>query len=555
MYLKIYLPFFLYLSSSVVFAQDSLSYKSYEELFDSFYSTEEIRLKEAYTNTIIKKAKKDKDTSVLLGGYYLKSYLYKDRRVILYSDSIIRLKKDNSDINYPASSYIAKGIYYHDNRKLKLALDNYLQALDYAKKHSNKDFIVRINYSIGVLKYLLGDGKEALKLFKNNLLYFKKNKEDYPTDYLNSIFSMAVIYNDLKKLDSANYYNNFGYKESNSIQNNSYNSYFRLNDGITKYLKGDYHKALSLLEKSISPLKDIEDDPNLTMAYFYIGQTYDKLGNQERALSNFKKVDTLYRNTRQAHPRFKEAYKYLVKYFDKKGNLKMQSNYLGRLIELDSVLHDNEIYLNKGIVKKYDIPILISERNQIIKKIKKQDSIKRLFIIGLVLVLVFLIMAYYYQYRKKQLYKKRFLNIINSDKTGTDKKDSQLKLSKENAPLTIPNETVEMILLGLEKFEQKELFLNSDITITILAKKIKTNAKYLSLIIKYHKNKTFINYLNDLRVNYIINRLKNEPNYRKYTLLAISNEVGFKKTESFSRAFQKVTGITPSFFIKELNTN
>lgn len=47
--------------------------------------------------------------------------------------------------------------------------------------------------------------------------------------------------------------------------------------------------------------------------------------------------------------------------------------------------------------------------------------------------------------------------------------------------------------------------------------------------------------------------LKNDYNYRKYTIKAISNEVGFKKSESFSRAFRKFIGITPLNFINELN--
>ena len=41
--------------------------------------------------------------------------------------------------------------------------------------------------------------------------------------------------------------------------------------------------------------------------------------------------------------------------------------------------------------------------------------------------------------------------------------------------------------------------------------------------------------------------------FRSYTIKAISDEVGFNTTQSFTKAFYKRTGIYPSFFIKSLN--
>ncbi|NRA06511.1 MAG: helix-turn-helix domain-containing protein, partial [Nitrosopumilus sp.] len=60
-------------------------------------------------------------------------------------------------------------------------------------------------------------------------------------------------------------------------------------------------------------------------------------------------------------------------------------------------------------------------------------------------------------------------------------------------------------------------------------------------------------YINDLRIKYAIEKLKTSETFRKYTLQSIANEVGFKKAESFSRAFQKNTGLTPKYFMKELD--
>jgi AraC-like DNA-binding protein len=72
------------------------------------------------------------------------------------------------------------------------------------------------------------------------------------------------------------------------------------------------------------------------------------------------------------------------------------------------------------------------------------------------------------------------------------------------------------------------------------------------LVINHYKNKSFINYLNELRITYAIKELKENTMIRKFTIKAIANEVGYNSGETFSNAFYKQVGIKPSFFIKEL---
>ena len=118
--------------------------------------------------------------------------------------------------------------------------------------------------------------------------------------------------------------------------------------------------------------------------------------------------------------------------------------------------------------------------------------------------------------------------------------------------MDISKDTVSYILDELRRFEQNHEYLQSDLTLSLLAKQINSNTRYLSKVISYHKQKTFIQYINDLRVKYAVDRLKTDEHFRKYTLYAIANELGFKKTESFTKAFKKVTGITPAYYIREL---
>ena len=102
------------------------------------------------------------------------------------------------------------------------------------------------------------------------------------------------------------------------------------------------------------------------------------------------------------------------------------------------------------------------------------------------------------------------------------------------------------------KFEKDKLYKKSNISIQYLANEFNTNSKYLSRIINEYKKKSFVNYINELRVDFAIKELKANKTLRKYTLFALTKEFGFNSTESFSSAFYKKTTIKPMYFIKEL---
>src|SRR5690606_22035171 len=68
-----------------------------------------------------------------------------------------------------------------------------------------------------------------------------------------------------------------------------------------------------------------------------------------------------------------------------------------------------------------------------------------------------------------------------------------------------------LILKGLLKLEERKFYLKQEITLALVASKLKANTRYVSLVINKHKKKDFKNYINELRINYIIMQLKNYP--------------------------------------------
>ena len=136
-------------------------------------------------------------------------------------------------------------------------------------------------------------------------------------------------------------------------------------------------------------------------------------------------------------------------------------------------------------------------------------------------------------------------------------KENKLKTidsaKKTSNNLSISKDIISNVLQKLEIFEKKKEFTNLKLTLHSLAKESNTNANYLSKIVNHYKEMNFPAYLNELRINYALELLKENKIIRKYTIKAIANEVGFNTAESFSNAFYKKTGLKPSYYIQELN--
>jgi YesN/AraC family two-component response regulator len=81
---------------------------------------------------------------------------------------------------------------------------------------------------------------------------------------------------------------------------------------------------------------------------------------------------------------------------------------------------------------------------------------------------------------------------------------------------------------------------------------VKTNTTYLSEIINSYKGKNFAAYLNELRINYALNKLVIDKRFRSYKLSVIAEELGYNNEQAFSIAFKKKTGTPLSTYIKEI---
>jgi AraC-like DNA-binding protein len=561
---------FLLLIPFILLGQSSkkdLSQLTYDELHDKYFANEKNpKIQRECAKAYLAKANTENIAIRKAKANYQFALLYYDTnpiKAIMYLDSVIKYSLNTNDKYFPAAAYCEKADFLKKQFKFKEAMANYNLAEKVALK-TNIDFYYSVRNYIGTTKSEnLGEYNEALSIYKECYHYYEtKNVRDpaYSNDYQNIIFGIADCYKSLNNTDSTSYYNKLGYNESKISKDEEYNHLFILNEGANQVLKKNYKAALDSINKALPVMIAHHNMMNILASYFYLGKAYDGLGNKTLAAKNFIRVDSIYKKTKDISTEFIDGYPYLITYYKNKGDKENQLKYLTIYMAIDSTLQKNYKELNKLVQKEYDTPHLISEKETLIRSLEK-DNAKSYWGIGALFLISVSVSGFgIYQFNLKKRYRTRFEKIVNqtelSNKTLTNTIDEKIKTETETnnnkEDIGIAEELVNQILEKLKHFETKKEYLQPNITVQLLSGSFETNSKYISKIVNAHKGKTFIQYINDLRIEFAIAQLQQNNKLRNYTIQALALEFGFNSAESFSTAFNKKTGLKPTYFIKEL---
>ncbi len=272
--------------------------------------------------------------------------------------------------------------------------------------------------------------------------------------------------------------------------------------------------------------------------YQELSLAYLRKGNIEEAKKYLDRAKK-YASKSQYAVLDKEIYKTAQEYYSIKKDI---DNFTKATVKKDSLSEKITTQNNKFISDKFQN----LERQNAIEK--RNASTKTILIwISLVFIAVNLLFSVIYKRRQKKQAQK-IQSVIERLNHEIKQKDSK---PVENSGVLLMSVTTEKLLLEkLKAFESQNRFTDKNMSLSYMVSTMDTNTKYLSYIIKKYRNKDFTTYTNELRINYILEKLNNDPRYRKYKISILAEEAGFSSHSMFTTNFKSITGISPSEFVK-----
>jgi len=498
-----------------------------------------------YLFSYIKKAKTERNWEELKNGYQNIMHQSPASLRYVYADSMVFAAKKSKDNATMGSAFLTKGIVSFADKKHKEALDDYLIANEYISKTNDHYLIHKVKYNIAQLKSSMGFYDEAIVLLKECVSYYKKN-HDRP--YLNSLHSLGLSYNKTGNYGMCSQTNEEGIKESTKRALPQMGTYFKHSEGVNQYFLKNYQKAIDNLKSTMPEIQSNNDFANESVGNFYIGKSYWELKKVSTAIPYFIKVDQILNSTQFMRKDLLETYVLLINYYKTKKEDKLHLYYIDQLLKAEAALRETNNYLVSKISKEYDNKIILSE-NQKLKQIADgQQSKKLIFVLVATLIFLALIFVTYRNNKIKRMYKKNYDALMH--KTEQPKKEYNKTVHSGIEDMN--DSAVRELVNKLDEWEKAKNFLGKDITLVKLAAIFSSNTKYLSLVIFHYRQKKFITYINDLKIDYLIEAFKNSTVLHKYKNAALAEEIGFSSTQRFATAFKARTGMPTPYFIEEL---
>lgn len=473
-------------------------------------------------------------------------------------ETLQELKTAASKINYSEgmlkynielmNGYIKRADY---NNALKLKTE--IEIL--AKKQKDYKALSVLHGRIGEIQNIAGHYEQALEEARKSLCFAQKVTDYNKRCYQISFASMQLVTAFKEKnQDSVLFYAQKSLANLEKINTSETSLYQLKQSGIlfTHMYLGSFYtnnykpQRLDLAEMHYMKAYDFkEKDPNFFLTYDLpllnaLGIFYIEKGAYEKAIDFAYEALEIEKKKKSPDERAL-SFMTLANAYEKLNQTNLQLKYTKKYTLLSDSLNT---------VEKRTHETLLQQAVETSKHKNESADNKPIFKVILLVISLGLMIGGLLVYRKIQT-----LLLVASPSKTPSKEVQENTETQEHLTSTsnIADKTIQTLLKKLDRFEDSEKYLRNDVNLTWLANHLNTNPKYLSEIIKQHKAKNFNNYINALRIQYIVEKLEKTPEYREYKISYLAQECGYASSQVFVIAFKKEMGMPPSNFIEKLN--
>lgn len=501
------------------------------------------------------------------------------------------------------SAYInAGGILYSLYSDYQQAYNYYMSAFEISKRMGYTNIFPYIYANVGTIYSDLEDTDRAMEYFIKAIDYSLRNADWY----VSAIVATNILSHALENNKLSQYFYVVGKLQKarvpNSCPSGRYiNRYCRV---LTNYHKGRYAEALSGFDTLASYIDDnVYEVPGLMMAIMHRGkaQVYSAMKRYEEAIRECKQGVDLVMANDPNNIMLKDNFITISRYFSNIGRMDSAYYYWdkARTFRAGAVLK-----ARSAKIDAMESLFKLSKKTAEIEEITRHNSFVTMMLIiaGLVVVAVMSMLLVVYRHNKRLRAKNKLIYHKNMQLLDKEKESRQQLLNYENrialyeskfasarfeaisngscddsglqgerpygtatdekenfgmsAGLKYRNSTLgettklDILTKVQEIMEDSSDVYAPDFSLDRLAVLVNSKTKYVSQVINEFYKKNFNSFLGEYRIREACRRMSDTARYGNYTIEAIAVSVGFKSRSAFFTVFKKITGITPSEYLK-----
>ncbi|GAA4274747.1 AraC family transcriptional regulator [Aquimarina gracilis] len=508
-------------------------------------------LAETYYQHYLDRGITEKDLKIqFIAYYYLADIAYEKGDYpssIEHGNAMVSISHKNNNTHQKIVAQNHLGNVYYQIREYELSLTHYLEAYKIYKKQNPKDLHLGILSNMNMIRTRIHQYEDALSSYKMiiRLLENKKNKNipNYSGYYLSALLGAGVCNYRLEEYDQALSYYKKGLELTKKFDSEKHYIIFNMTIGEAYNTKGMYDLALDYLYEARNRIaRNPKDsfDPKIHTNNLHLANVFFNKEQYQKTLNylseSFEIID---KSTNEAQiEKINEMYDLAYRAAEKLENKELQLKYSNAYRRVIDSMHHDDIQTKD---KLYDQDInTLKERNE------NLTSQNFLYITSTIIFTVGIIVLSVYHFKKQQKNKRLFEALQEKQN------DKAINNTQNHKKEFVTDRKANVLLKRLKDIKETNFYLSEDCSLYNTSKLIDTNTTYLSKIINENLKKSFNEYINELRIDHCLTQLKHNKKFQSYTIKAIANELGYKSVNTFAAAFKKQTGISHSYYIKQI---
>ncbi len=566
------------------------SYKNLWEVIQNDAVSNEKKVQ--YLDIYYQKARTENNQLEQYRALEKKSFMvpFADATALLHQMHPLVQKMDNDSIK---GRFLNRStVFYYDNRDFKNALYYAIESEAFNEEIQNLYNLNSVRIDIGNIYHHTRHYSKAINYFTQVKKYYQTKKDyNYFRGYISSLYSLSKTYwqlKDINKLNATIQESEQAIKLLKPKDKQLETAYLEYVKGGMAFLQKDYATAQSFFNKALPAIRQNGDFTNEHVTYLYLGKIAWQQNQKAEAVDYFTKIDVLFHEKKFLNYELREAYDYLIAYYNETNQPQLQLNATNSLMALNQQFEKEQQSITSILHQDLESKKITSQWQKLVSKYNLWISV-----LGGVLVLT---AGYLFWKRSKknkdkisennksQVIQRTEVNTIEN-KEVADKDEVEIEKSLETVDAientettsievaetesvveneteiteikqqakntTVLSATDQRLLDGLNSFEQEKGFLGS-VNLDDLAKQLNTTRSTLSPFLSQYKN-GFSTYINSLRIQQAVTDLKADKELRKKTIKELAVIYGDLHPKTFASLFKVITGETPTLFIENLD--